>query len=87
MRRCSLSLTACRQSERARRFSCPKLERSNSKGYIKLTDLGGESFEAPDTETSLTEGERDVAADTRVDIEAQGGEEDKMAAGTSTAEI
>lgn len=87
VRRCSLSLTACRQGERARRFSCPKLERSNSKGYIKLTDLGGESFEAPDIETSLAPGERDVTVDTKVDIEAQGGQEDKMAAGTPTAEI
>uniref|UniRef100_A0A8C6U1R0 Transmembrane protein 200C n=1 Tax=Neogobius melanostomus TaxID=47308 RepID=A0A8C6U1R0_9GOBI len=88
VRRCSLSLTACRQGERARRFSCPKLERSNSKGYIKLTDLGGESFEAADTEeTSLAEGERDVTADTEVDVEAQGGGEDKMAAGASSAEI
>uniref|UniRef100_A0A8C5IAQ8 Transmembrane protein 200C-like n=1 Tax=Gouania willdenowi TaxID=441366 RepID=A0A8C5IAQ8_GOUWI len=52
-RRCSLSVSACRQGDRARRFSCPRLERSNSKGYIKLTDLGGESFEAPDTNTSL----------------------------------
>lgn len=52
-RRCSLSLSGSRQGDRARRFSCPRLERSNSKGYIKLTDLGGESFEAPDTYTSL----------------------------------
>ncbi|XP_020773021.2 LOW QUALITY PROTEIN: transmembrane protein 200C-like [Boleophthalmus pectinirostris] len=88
VRRCSLSVSASRQSERARRFSCPKLERSNSKGYIKLADLGGESFEAPDTETSLAGGEGDVTADTKVDIEAQGEEEDKTnAAGTSSAEI
>ncbi|XP_055084377.1 transmembrane protein 200C [Periophthalmus magnuspinnatus] len=87
VRRCSLSVSAGRQSERVRRFSCPKLERSNSKGYIKLTDLGGESFEAPDTETSLTGVEGDVTADTKVDLEAQG-EEDKMAAaGMSSAEI
>lgn len=44
-RRCSLSLAACGQSERVRRFSCPRLERSNSKGYIKLSDLGGDSFD------------------------------------------
>uniref|UniRef100_A0A3B4A646 Transmembrane protein 200C n=1 Tax=Periophthalmus magnuspinnatus TaxID=409849 RepID=A0A3B4A646_9GOBI len=69
VRRCSLSVSAGRQSERVRRFSCPKLERSNSKGYIKLTDLGGESFEAPDTETSLTGVEGDVTADTKVDLE------------------
>lgn len=84
VRRCSLSLTACRQSERVRRFSCPKLERSNSKGYIKLTDLGGESFEAQDLETS---GDREETADTMVDIEAQGGDEDKMAAGACAAEM
>uniref|UniRef100_A0AAQ4NU18 Transmembrane protein 200C n=1 Tax=Gasterosteus aculeatus aculeatus TaxID=481459 RepID=A0AAQ4NU18_GASAC len=52
-RRCSLSVSAGRQGDRARRFSCPRLERSNSKGYIKLADLGGESFEAPDTDTSV----------------------------------
>uniref|UniRef100_A0AAQ6AGD5 Transmembrane protein 200C n=1 Tax=Amphiprion ocellaris TaxID=80972 RepID=A0AAQ6AGD5_AMPOC len=63
-RRCSLSLSACRQGDRARRFSCPRLERSNSKGYIKLTDLGGESFEAPDTDTSLVATEQGVAMDT-----------------------
>ncbi|KAI2668038.1 Transmembrane protein 200A [Labeo rohita] len=34
--------------ERSRRFSCPRLERSGSKGYIKLADLGGDSFETPD---------------------------------------
>uniref|UniRef100_A0A3Q2Q9P0 Transmembrane protein 200C n=1 Tax=Fundulus heteroclitus TaxID=8078 RepID=A0A3Q2Q9P0_FUNHE len=51
-RRCSLSVSGGRQSDRARRFSCPRLERSNSKGYIKLSDLGGESFEAPDTQAS-----------------------------------
>lgn len=84
VRRCSLSLTACRHSERARRFSCPKLERSNSKGYIKLTDLGGESFEAQDLETS--DG-GDKTVDTKVDIEAQGGEEDKIAAAACLAEM
>ncbi|XP_052391658.1 transmembrane protein 200A-like [Carassius gibelio] len=31
--------------ESSRRFSCPRLERSGSKGYIKL---GGDSFETPD---------------------------------------
>uniref|UniRef100_A0A668AEG5 Transmembrane protein 200C n=1 Tax=Myripristis murdjan TaxID=586833 RepID=A0A668AEG5_9TELE len=39
-RRCSLSVSVCRQGDKGRRFSCPRLERSNSKGYIKLTDLG-----------------------------------------------
>uniref|UniRef100_A0A8C1W0H4 Transmembrane protein 200C n=1 Tax=Cyprinus carpio TaxID=7962 RepID=A0A8C1W0H4_CYPCA len=34
--------------ESSRRFSCPRLERSGSKGYIKLADLGGDSFETPD---------------------------------------
>ncbi|XP_061879599.1 transmembrane protein 200A [Entelurus aequoreus] len=59
-RRCSLSAVVCRQGDRGRRFSCPRLERSNSKGYIKLSDLGGESFEAPDT--SLANTEQGIAA-------------------------
>lgn len=64
-RRCSLSVTVCKQGERSgRRFSCPRLERTNSKGYIKLTDLGGDSFEAPDTDTSLVATEQEVAVDT-----------------------
>ncbi|CAJ1072588.1 transmembrane protein 200C [Xyrichtys novacula] len=71
-RRCSLSVTVCRQGDKGRRFSCPRLERSNSKGYIKLADLGGESFEAPDTDTSLVATEQEVAADAAV---AAGGEE------------
>uniref|UniRef100_A0A8C7ZF42 Transmembrane protein 200C n=1 Tax=Oryzias sinensis TaxID=183150 RepID=A0A8C7ZF42_9TELE len=58
-RRCSLNASGGRQGDRARRFSCPRLERSNSKGYIKLTDLGGESFEAPDS--SLVSGADIVA--------------------------
>ncbi|KAL2096849.1 hypothetical protein ACEWY4_006056 [Coilia grayii] len=37
-----------RHDDHSRRFSCPRLERSGSKGYIKLADLGGESFEGPD---------------------------------------
>lgn len=65
-RRCSLSVSGSRQGDRARRFSCPRLERSNSKGYIKLTDLGGESFEAPDTHAALAaaghEAEMDATA-------------------------
>lgn len=36
--------------EKSRRFSCPRLERSGSKGYLKLADLGGDSFETPDAE-------------------------------------
>ncbi|XP_068605430.1 transmembrane protein 200A [Brachionichthys hirsutus] len=62
-RRCSLSVSACCQGDRARRFSCPRLERSNSKGYIKLTGLGGESFDAPDTSTSLAATEQDTETD------------------------
>ncbi|XP_057713634.1 transmembrane protein 200A-like [Corythoichthys intestinalis] len=58
-RRCSLSVTTSHQSERGRRFSCPRLERTNSKGYIKLSDLGGESFEAPDTSLGV-EGKQEV---------------------------
>lgn len=79
-RRCSLSVSVCRQGDRARRFSCPRLERTNSKGYIKLTDLGGESFEAPDTDTSLVATEQKVAKDTAA--EAQG-EEDLVIPSTS----
>lgn len=37
-----------RHEERSRRFSCPRLDRLGSKGYIKLAALGGDSFEAPD---------------------------------------
>ncbi|KAM9349668.1 transmembrane protein 200C [Symphorus nematophorus] len=92
VRRCSLSVTVCRQGDRARRFSCPRLERSNSKGYIKLTDLGGESFEAPDTDTSLVAGEQEVAADTAAaaaaataaEEEAQG--EDDLVTPSTSAE-
>eukprot|EP00064_Thunnus_orientalis_P014198 superscaffoldBa00002437_g14239 len=80
-RRCSLSVSVCRQGDRARRFSCPRLERSNSKGYIKLTDLGGESFEAPDTDTSLVAAEQKVAKDAAA-AEAQG-EEDLVIPNTS----
>ncbi|XP_071780416.1 transmembrane protein 200C-like [Centroberyx gerrardi] len=81
-RRCSLSVSACRQGDRARRFSCPRLERSNSKGYIKLTDLGGESFEAPDTDTSLLATDQEVAAAAAAEEEAQG-EEDLVTPSTS----
>lgn len=48
--------SSSRHDDRSRRFSCPRLERSGSKGYIKLADLGGESFEGPDGGT-LTPGE------------------------------
>lgn len=83
-RRCSLSVSVCRQGDRARRFSCPRLERSNSKGYIKLADLGGESFEAPDTDTSLVAGEQDVAADAAAaEQEDAQGEDDLVTPSTS----
>ncbi|XP_044076097.1 transmembrane protein 200C [Siniperca chuatsi] len=87
-RRCSLSVSVCRQGDRARRFSCPRLERSNSKGYIKLADLGGESFEAPDTDTSLVAAEQEVAMDAAAaaaaEEEAQG--EDDLVAPSTSAE-
>ncbi len=82
-RRCSLSVSVCRQGDRARRFSCPRLERSNSKGYIKLTDLGGESFEAPDTDTSLVATEQEVAMDTAAAEEEAQGEDDLVTPSTS----
>jgi len=72
-RRCSLSMSACRQGDReGRRFSCPRLERSNSKGYIKLTDLGGESFEASDADTSWLTLDQEVAAALTADTEDVG---------------
>ncbi|XP_034559298.1 transmembrane protein 200C [Notolabrus celidotus] len=86
-RRCSLSVTVCRQGDKGRRFSCPRLERSNSKGYIKLTDLGGDSFEAPDTDTSLVAAEQEVAADAAAEAAeegAQGG--DDMVTPSTSAE-
>lgn len=85
-RRCSLSVSVGRQGDRARRFSCPRLERSNSKGYIKLADLGGESFEAPDTDTSLdmaTEQEVATDADAAAAEEAAQGEDDLVTPSTS----
>ncbi|KAL0966942.1 hypothetical protein UPYG_G00302540 [Umbra pygmaea] len=51
-RRCSLTVAACRQGDRTRRFSCPRLERSNSKAYIKLEVVAGEPFKAPDVASS-----------------------------------
>lgn len=86
-RRCSLSVSVCSQGDRARRFSCPRLERTNSKGYIKLTDLGGESFEAPDTDTSLVATEQEVAMDAAAaaeEEEAQG--EDDLVTPSTSAE-
>ncbi|XP_037132558.1 transmembrane protein 200C-like [Syngnathus acus] len=83
-RRCSLSVSVCHQSERGRRFSCPRLERSNSKGYIKLSDLGSESFDAPDTSLG-GDGKQEVAATdtaTAVEEDAQG---DKGQATPSTS--
>uniref|UniRef100_A0A8C9V924 Transmembrane protein 200C n=1 Tax=Scleropages formosus TaxID=113540 RepID=A0A8C9V924_SCLFO len=35
------------RGERTRRLSCPRLERSSSKGYIKLGDLGGDHLMGP----------------------------------------
>lgn len=81
-RRCSLSVSACRQGDRARRFSCPRLERSNSKGYIKLTDLGGESFEAPDTDSSVAT-EKEVRLDAAAAEEEAQGEDDLVTPSTS----
>lgn len=53
-------LGAGRHEERSRRFSCPRLDRLGSKGYIKLAALGGDSFEAPDgaPETGVEEPEQ-----------------------------
>ncbi|KAI1902183.1 hypothetical protein AGOR_G00042070 [Albula goreensis] len=49
------SAAACTgQGDRTRRLSCPRLERSCSKGYIKLGDLGGDSFESSDIPTPMT---------------------------------
>lgn len=84
VRRCSLSVSGGRQGDRARRFSCPRLERSNSKGYIKLADLGGESFEASDIDTSLVAIEQEVAADTAAEGDAQG--EDDLVTPSTSAE-
>ncbi|XP_061096539.1 transmembrane protein 200C [Conger conger] len=58
-----------RQPERPRRLSCPRLDYSNNKGYIKLGDLGGESFESSEILASsrevsverLADGQRKVA--------------------------
>nr|XP_046177227.1 uncharacterized protein LOC124009460 [Oncorhynchus gorbuscha] len=65
-RRCSLTVAVCRQGDRARRFSCTRLERSNSKGYIKLETVDGDSFEVPDVVTSCvpdSNQEEEVVAD------------------------
>lgn len=85
-RRCSLSVSVCRQGDRARRFSCPRLERTNSKGYIKLTDVGGESFEAPDTDTSLVATEQEVAMDTAAAAEEEAQGEDNLVTPSTSAE-
>ncbi|XP_061587004.1 transmembrane protein 200C [Cololabis saira] len=85
-RRCSLTVSGGRQGDRARRFSCPRLERSNSKGYIKLTDLGGESFEAPDTHSSSAAAEQEAAGTDAAAAAEEGaqGEEDLVTPSTST---
>ncbi|CAL8279193.1 unnamed protein product [Lota lota] len=86
-RRCSLSTSACRQGDRGgRRFSCPRLEHSNSKGYIKLSDLGGESFEAPDTDTSLLTFDQEVAAATTAEDVGGAQVEDEVAATSTSVE-
>lgn len=84
-RRCSLSVSVCSQGDRGRRFSCPRLERSSSKGYIKLTDLGGDSFEAPDTDTSLEATEQEVAAEAGVE-EGEAGVEHNLGTPISSGE-
>lgn len=76
-RRCSLSASAGRQGDRARRFSCPRLEQTNSKGYIKLADLGGESFEGPDADSPAAAAE----------AEAGRGAEPDRGASTAPAEV
>ncbi|XP_065118337.1 transmembrane protein 200C [Paramisgurnus dabryanus] len=43
------------QDDRSRRFSCPRLDRSGSKGYIKLADLAGDSFENSDAGVGRSE--------------------------------
>ncbi|KAM9718811.1 transmembrane protein 200C isoform 1-T3 [Menidia menidia] len=83
VRRCSLSVSGGRQGDRARRFSCPRLERSNSKGYIKLADLGGESFEAPDTLSSSAATEQEVAVDVAGTEEGAQGEDALVTPSTS----
>ncbi|XP_024136050.1 transmembrane protein 200C [Oryzias melastigma] len=86
-RRCSLNASGGRQGDRARRFSCPRLERSNSKGYIKLTDLGGESFEASDSSLVATdqEVEKDAAAVVAAAQEGAQGEDDLRTPSSSAA--
>ncbi|XP_062377772.1 transmembrane protein 200C-like [Sardina pilchardus] len=58
-----------RHEDRSRRFSCPRLERSGSKGYIKLADLGGESFEGPDG-GALTPGTEQAGGSAVSEVEA-----------------
>ncbi|XP_005924676.1 transmembrane protein 200C [Haplochromis burtoni] len=82
-RRCSLSVSGCRQGDRARRFSYPRLEHSNSKGYIKLNDLGGESFEAPDADTSLVAPKQEVAMDAAAAEEEAQGQDNSATPSTS----
>uniref|UniRef100_A0A3Q4HLJ6 Transmembrane protein 200C-like n=1 Tax=Neolamprologus brichardi TaxID=32507 RepID=A0A3Q4HLJ6_NEOBR len=82
-RRCSLSVSGCRQGDRARRFSYPRLEHSNSKGYIKLNDLGGESFEAPDADTSLVAPKQEVATDAAAAEEEAQGQDNLVTPSTS----
>ncbi|XP_034038521.1 transmembrane protein 200C [Thalassophryne amazonica] len=81
-RRCSLSVSACRQGDRTRRFSCPRLEHSSSKGYIKLNDLTGESFDTADTDPPSATPEHEETMDTVAEGVAQG-EEDQLAPDTA----
>ncbi|KAM9322412.1 transmembrane protein 200C-like [Pholidichthys leucotaenia] len=85
-RRCSLSLSGCHQGDRVRRFSYPRLEGSNSKGYIKLSDLGGESFEAPDTDSSLIAAEQEVAMDASAAAQREAQGEDSVVTPSTSAE-
>ncbi|XP_066508854.1 transmembrane protein 200C-like [Hoplias malabaricus] len=59
-------LGAGHHEERSRRFSCPRLDRSGSKGYIKLAELGGDSFEAQDGAPETGPGEAAVQTKGRV---------------------
>ncbi|KAJ8011077.1 hypothetical protein DPEC_G00054440 [Dallia pectoralis] len=52
LRRRSLTLAACHQAGDTRRFSCPRLERSNSKGDIGPENMDREFVEAHDVANS-----------------------------------
>ncbi|XP_006634030.2 transmembrane protein 200C [Lepisosteus oculatus] len=69
------------KGERCRRLSCPRLERSNSKGYIKLGEAGGESFESSDPVASRSgvskEADRQEGSDTDPDLQESSDEPPK----------